>query len=65
MEMKDIEDSLVLGKFTINKPEDWDMNNVILEINEYDYDSTTISIDDLKLLHKYISDILKAHNNEG
>jgi hypothetical protein len=58
-EKDDVEDFLRLGKFRINKPSEYDSENVLLEINDYDYDSTTISIDELKLLHDYIGQILK------
>lgn len=53
-----MKDKLCLGTFTINKPEPWDLENVRLEIKDYDYDSTKISIDELKLLHTYIGEIL-------
>lgn len=66
----DIKESLSLsssesyGSFTINKPKEWDLENVELEIREYDYDSTKISIEDLRMLHKYIGDILKYTENK-
>lgn len=49
-----------LGNFTINKPEEWDPDNVKLEISDYDYDSTLISIEDLKVLHKFIGEIING-----
>lgn len=55
-----MEENLRLGGFTINKPREWDLENVEIEINEYDYNSTKISINDLKILHEYIGDILKS-----
>ena len=51
---------LCLGSFTINKPEEWDLENVKLEIQDCDYDSTKISIDELKTLHAYIGEILNS-----
>jgi len=59
--MKDIttvRERLCLGKFTIYRPEEYDLEKVKLEIQDYNYDSTTISIDDLRILHKYIGEIL-------
>jgi len=56
-----IPDKLILNKFTINKPFDWELDTVQLEINSYVYDSTNISLDDLKLLHDYIGKILKIY----
>lgn len=60
LHITDIRERLCLGKFTINRPVEWDLENVKLEIQDYDYDTTTISIDDLKILHKYIGEILNV-----
>ena len=60
LHISDVRERLCLGKFTINRPEEWDLESVKLEIQDYDYDSTTISIDDLRILHKYIGDILNV-----
>lgn len=59
--MEDINNSLRLGNFTISKPKDWDLDNVKLEISDYDYDSTNISIDNLRTLYEYIGTILKKY----
>lgn len=56
----DIRDSLSLGNFTIHKPEEWALDEVILEINDYDYVSTKISVNDLKFLRAYINEILNS-----
>lgn len=60
LHISDVRERLCLGNFTINKPEEWDLENVKLEIQDYDYDSTNISIDDLRILHKYIGEILNV-----
>ncbi len=61
LHMSDVRERLCLGNFTINKPQDWDFLNMVeLEIKNYDYDSTKISIDDLRILHTYIGEILNA-----
>ena len=60
MDNDNINESLTLGHFIINRPPDWDLNCIKLEIN--DYDSTNIDISDLKLLHYYISSILEPIN---
>jgi hypothetical protein len=60
LHISDVRERLRLGKFTINRPEEWDLGNVKLEIQDYDYDSTKISIDELKILHKYIGEILNV-----
>lgn len=60
LHISDVRERLCLGKFTISRPEEWDLENVKLEIQDYDYDSTTISIDDLRILHKYIGEILNV-----
>ena len=55
---KEFKESLQLGKFTINKPKDWALDEVELEINDYDYVSTNITINDLRMLGSYIESIL-------
>ena len=55
-----IRDSLSLGNFTINKPKEWALDEVELEIRDHDYDSTKINIDDLKVLRNYIDEILNS-----
>ena len=47
---KEFKESLQLGKFTINKPKEWALDEVELEINDYDYVSTNITINDLRML---------------
>ena len=54
-------DKLRLGNFSISKPKEWDKNNIKLEISDYDYDSTFITIQDLKILYEYIGNILKTN----
>lgn len=62
MIMKNKENNkLRLGNFSISKPTEWDKNNVKLEISDYDYDSTNITIEDLKILYEYIGNILKTN----
>jgi hypothetical protein len=58
--ISDVKERLCLGNFTINKPEKFDLENVKLEIKNYDYDSTSISIDELRILHAYIGHILNS-----
>jgi hypothetical protein len=60
LHISDVRERLCLGNFTINRPEEWDLENVKLEIRDYDYDSTSISIYDLRLLHTYIGEILNV-----
>jgi hypothetical protein len=60
LHISDVRERLCLGNFTINRPEEWDLENVKLEIQDYDYDSTNISINDLRLLHTYIGEILNV-----
>jgi len=60
LHISDVRERLCLGKFTINKPQEWDLGNVKLEIQDYDYESTTISIDQLRMLHNYIGEILNV-----
>ena len=60
LHISDVRERLCVGNFTINRPEEWDLENVKLEIQDYDYDSTNISIDDLRLLHTYIGEILNV-----
>jgi hypothetical protein len=60
LHISDVRERLCLGNFTINRPEEWDLENVELQIQDYDYDSTKISIDDLRLLHTYIGEILNV-----
>ncbi len=60
LHISDVRECLCLGNFTINRPEEWDLENVKLEIQDYDYGSTKISIDDLRLLHTYIGEILNV-----
>jgi hypothetical protein len=60
LHISDVRERLCLGNFTINRPEEWDLENVKLEIQDYDYDSTSISIKDLRLLHTYIGEILNV-----
>jgi len=55
---------LQIGTFTISKPEEWDKNIVKVEIQDYDYDSTELNMDQLKILHAYIGQILKEHEKE-
>jgi|TARA_R110000803_G_scaffold207109_1_gene274824 hypothetical protein len=55
---KEFKESLQLGKFTINKPKEWALDEVELEINDYDYVSTNITINDLRMLGSYIESIL-------
>ena len=55
-----VRESLSLGNFTINKPKDWALDEIELEIRDYDYDSTKISVDDLKALRCYIDEILNS-----
>ena len=55
---KEFKESLQLGKFTINKPKEWALDEVELEIDDYDYVSTKITINDLKILRNYIDFIL-------
>lgn len=56
--LSDLSESLTLGNFTINKPKEWDKDNVVVEISDYDHESTSISIGDLKILQNYINTIL-------
>ena len=58
--ISDVRERLCLGNFTINRPEEWDLENVKLEIQDYDYDSTKISIGELRILHTYIGEILNV-----
>jgi hypothetical protein len=58
LNISDVRERLRLGNFTISRPEEWDLENVKLEIQDYDYDSTKISIDELRILHTYIGEIL-------
>ena len=58
---KEFKESLQLGKFTINKPKDWALDEVELEINDYDYVSTNITINDLRMLGSYIDFILNQN----
>ncbi len=51
-------ESLVLGNFKINAPTDWEPDRIKLEIEDYDYDSTHISIEELKILYEFIGSIL-------
>lgn len=60
MDVKDLPPKLQLGQFTINKPIE-ECDDIELEIRSYDYESTKISIDDLKSLHHYIGNILNAY----
>ena len=60
LHISDVRERLCLGNFTINRPEEWDLENVKLEIQDYDYDSTKISMDDLRILYNYIGDILNV-----
>ena len=60
LHISDIEERLCLGNFTINKPQEWDLENVRLKIQDYHYDSTTINIDQLRMLHNYIGEILNV-----
>jgi hypothetical protein len=60
LRISDVRERLCLGNFIINRPEEWDLETVKLEIRDYDYDSTSISIEDLRLLHTYIGEILNA-----
>ena len=60
LHISDVRERLCLGNFTINRPEEWDLENVKLEIQDYDYDSTNISINDLRLLHTYVGEILNV-----
>jgi hypothetical protein len=61
----DIPESLTLNKFKINAPNEWDPDEIVLEINDCDYESTRISFDDLKKLYEYIGKILyRADANE-
>ena len=55
---KEFKESLQLDKFTINKPKEWALDEVELEIDDYDYVSTKITINDLKILRNYIDFIL-------
>ena len=55
-----VRESLSLGNFTINKPKEWALDEIELEIRDYDYDSTKISVDDLKALRCYIDEILNS-----
>lgn len=48
-----MQNSLKIGCFTINKPPDYEKDKVLLEISDYDYDSTKIDISDLKTLYHY------------
>ena len=60
LHISDVRERLCLGNFTINRPEEWDLENVKLEIQDYDYDSTKISIGELRILHTYIGEILNV-----
>lgn len=56
-------DKLTINGLTIKKPTEWDADNVHFEINNYDYDSTMISIEDLKVINEYISEILNNYKS--
>ena len=56
--------SLKLGNFTINKPKEWALDVVELEIDDYDYVSTKITINDLKILKNYIDFILNQNKED-
>jgi hypothetical protein len=53
-----MENKLKVGNLTINKPEIWNPNNVVFEIQDYDYESTTITIEQLEEIYNYIGKIL-------
>ena len=71
---KEFKESLQIGKFTINKPKECALNEVELEINDYEYDviyethkvyvSTNITINDLRMLRSYIDFILNQNKDE-
>ena len=50
--------SFTISNFTINKPEEWETDMVKVEIEDYDYDSTKISVSELEGLYNYIGKIL-------
>jgi len=45
----------------INAPVEWNLDKVKIEIFDYDYDSTEISIDELEILYNHIGEILKKY----
>lgn len=51
--LKMLRESMTVGKLTIHKPEACETDEVDVGIQNYDYDSTKIEIDDLKILHTY------------
>ena len=61
---KEFKESLQLDKFTINKPKEWALDEVELEIDDYDYVSTKITINDLKILRNYIDFILNQTDEQ-
>lgn len=56
-----VRESMTVGHLTIHKPEVWETDEVEIGIQNYDYDSTKIEIDDLKILHMYIGQILECY----
>ena len=51
--------NITLNKLTINKPFDWDVCHVQIEITNYDNDYTKLSIDDIKVMRDFLNEILE------
>ena len=61
---KEFKESCQIGNFIINKPKEWASDVVELEIDGYDYVSTKITINDLKILKNYIDFILNQNKDD-
>jgi len=59
-----MKDKLKINYLEIYKPPEWNDNRVTIEIHNYDYDSTTLSIDELKILKEYISEIIYDYDQK-
>lgn len=58
-----VDDFKAIGNLTIHKPDEWDVEHMVLiEIQDYTYDSTKINLHQLKLLHDYIGEILNEYS---
>lgn len=58
----DVPKSLTLGKFKINKPDEDGVDDIELENQDFDYDSTKITYNQLVELHQYIGGIISNIN---
>lgn len=53
---------ITINNLTINGPTKINPNKILFEIEEYDYESAIISIDDLRQIKDFIDGVIKEYD---